>query len=49
MKEPGKNLVAPGDISFLTESIRLLEVLSKTIHELEENINSIIDATKAIP
>jgi len=48
-KEPGKNLVAPEDISFLTESIQLLEVLSKTIHELEGNTNSIIDATRAIP
>jgi len=49
MKEPGKNLVAPRDVSFLTESIQLLEVLSKAIHELEENTNSIIDATTTIP
>jgi len=49
MKEPGKNLVAPEDISFLTESIQLLEVLSKAIHELEKNTNSIIDATRAVP
>jgi len=49
MKEPGKNLVAPWDISFLTESIQLLEVLSKAIHELEGNTKSIIDATRAIP
>jgi len=48
-QEPTMNLVAPGDVSFLTESIQLLEVLSKAIHELEKNTNSIIDATRAIP